>query len=285
MRTSPTVAVLGIGVLGAPIARNLHKSGFRVHAWNRSTAKAEALAADGVQAFEHIREAVREADIIVTVLNDGPSVLQAMQAASPALRPGAVWLQLSTVGIELIQQLRAWAAQQGLVFYDAPVLGTRQPAEMAQLVVLASGPQAQRDTAQAVFDAIGKKTLWLDDRPGTSSRLKLALNHYAFALNHGLAESLALAKGLDVDPAQVLAAISGGPLDSPYFQGKAGAILAGDYRSSFTVINAIKDTRLVLDAAHGAGVTLDGAQAGLQRFERALAAGHGDKDMAASHLA
>jgi|GEM_PF-969885 len=175
--TSPLLAVLGTGLIGAPVARNLRKRGFQVRAWNRTAAKAQALVADGVEAAGSPAEAVRDASIIVTVLKDGPSVQQAMQAAAPALRQGAIWLQLSTVGIEGTNNLAALAGQLGLVFYDAPIQGSRQPAETAQLVILASGPVAQRDAVQPVFDVIGKRTLWVSEQAGMGSRLKLALNY------------------------------------------------------------------------------------------------------------
>lgn len=280
-----TVAVLGTGLIGAPVARNLHKQGFIVHVWNRTTAKAQALVADGVQAFDTTADAVHGADIIVTMLKDGPSVQDAIQAAVPALTQGTIWVQLSTVGIEGIETLTALAEQHGLVFYDAPVQGTRQPAELAQLIILASGPIEQRPAVQPVFDAIGKRTLWVSEQIGASSRLKLALNNWAFALTHGLAESLAIAKGLGVDPALVVDVVTGGPMDSGYFQAKAAAILAENYTASFSIVNAVKDAQLLVDAAAQAGVQVDAAQAGLRRFERALQAGHGDKDMAASYLA
>src|SRR5690606_26575804 len=118
-------------------------------------AKAQALVADGVHAFDSPAEAVRGVDVIVTVLNDGPSVEEAMQAAAPALDKGSVWVQLSTVGIEGIDTLATLAEQHGLVFYDAPVQGTRQPAELGQLIILASGPIEQRQVVQPVFDATG----------------------------------------------------------------------------------------------------------------------------------
>ncbi|SSW65127.1 NAD(P)-dependent oxidoreductase [Achromobacter agilis] len=280
----PIVAVLGTGLIGAPIARNLHKRGFAVRAWNRSQAKAQALSADGIEACASPADAVRDAEVVVTALKDGPAVDSVMQAAAPALRPGTIWLQSSTVGIEAIATLAALAELLGLVFYDAPVQGTRQPAELAQLIILASGPLAHRDTAARLFDAIGKRTVWVSEQPGAGSRLKLALNNWAFALTHGLAESLALAKGLDIDPALVVDVVTGGPMDSAYFQAKAKAILAGDYAPSFSIANAAKDARLVVDAAAHAGVQLDAAQASLWRFDRAAAAGHGDKDMAASYL-
>jgi 3-hydroxyisobutyrate dehydrogenase len=191
---------------------------------------------------------------------------------------------MSTVGIGAIDELAAFAGRHGLKLFDAPVQGTRQPAEQGQLVILASGPAQDRDTVQSVFDAIGKRTVWVSEKIGAASRLKLALNSWAFALTHGVAESLALAKGLGVDPALVVDVVKGGPMDSAFFQSKAAFILANDYPTSFSIANALKDAGLVMEAVERAGITADLAAAGLQRFRRAFEAGHQDKDMAASGL-
>ena len=278
------IAVIGTGLIGAPVARNLAAKGFKVRVWNRTAAKADALRQERLQACATVAEAVSGATHIITVLKDGDSVASAIKAGAGHYAEGALWLQLSTVGIEASEHLIQLAEQYALVLYDAPVQGTRQPAEQGQLVILASGPLGRRDAVQPVFDAIGKRTLWVADTPGHSSRLKLALNNWAFALTHGLAETLALARGLGVDPALVLNVVSNGPMDCAYFQIKSAAMLADNYTPSFTVTNAIKDSRLVVEAARKAGVQADVAQAGLRRFERAEAAGHGEKDMAASFL-
>ncbi|MER5887634.1 NAD(P)-dependent oxidoreductase [Streptomyces sp. NPDC001941] len=279
------VAVLGTGIIGGPVARHL-SGAFRVRAWNRTAAKAEALAAaTGVTACATPAEAVEGADLVVTVLKDGPAVLDAMTEAAPALKKGAVWLQLSTVGVDAIDGLAAFAREHGLVFYDAPVQGTRQPAENAQLVILASGPADRREEAEQVFGVIGSRTVWVGDESGAGSRLKLALNSVVFALTHATAESLVLARALGVDPRLVVDVISGGPLDSTYFQLKSKAALDGDFTTSFSVANALKDARLVVEAAEAAGVTLDVAAGGARRFERLVEAGHGEEDIAASYLA
>jgi 3-hydroxyisobutyrate dehydrogenase len=283
--TTPTVAVLGTGLIGAPVARNLANKGFKVKVWNRTAAKAQAIEQDNLQACASVEETVSDASYIVTVLKDGDSVASAMAAGSGHFQPGAKWIQLSTVGIDASARLASLARQQQLVYFDAPVQGTRQPAEQGQLIILAAGPQAEREAVQPLFDAIGKRTLWVADEAGQASRLKLALNNWAFTLTHGLAESLALAKGLGVDPALVIDVVSNGPMDCAYFQLKTAAILANNYTPSFTVANAVKDGKLIAEAARQAGVQANVAAAGLQRFERALAAGHGDKDMAASFLA
>ena len=279
-----SVAVLGTGLIGAAVARTLARKGFRVRVWNRTPEKAHALASDGAEPFDRAADAVCGADLVVTVLKDGPAVREALAAASPSLARDTVWLQLSTVGVAAIEAIAALAAESGLVLYDAPVQGTRQPAEQGRLVILASGPVSRRQDAQSVFDAIGQRTLWVSDAPGGASRLKLALNAFVFALTHGTAESLAIARALGVDPALVIEALTGGPLDSLYVQAKGEAMLKGAYATSFSVENGLKDAELIREALAGTGVRADLAEAGLARFRRAEEAGHGGKDIAASFL-
>ncbi|ROP34948.1 NAD(P)-dependent oxidoreductase [Saccharothrix texasensis] len=283
---APVVAVLGTGTIGFPVARNLAAKGFSVRAWNRTASKARELAEHGVEVADSPAEAVRGTDVVVTVLKDGPVVSDTIKAAEPGLREGVVWVQLSTVG-EDVDSLAAFAADRGLVFVDAPVQGTRQPAENGQLVVMAAGPQDVRPTVQPLFDAIGKRTLWVGDdgASGAASRLKLVLNTWVIALTHGVGESLALAKGLGVDPAHFVDVVTGGPMDNGYFQLKSAAVLNEDFTPSFTVDNAEKDARLVLDAAGRAGVRMDSTAAGHARFARASAQGHGGRDMAAGYFA
>jgi 3-hydroxyisobutyrate dehydrogenase len=284
--TQPVIAVLGTGIIGAPVARNLSKNGFTVRAWNRTASKADALSADGVHVAASPAEAVKGVDVVLTVLNDGPRVMEAIQAAAPGLAEGTIWVQVSTVG-EAVDELAAYAAETGLVFVDAPVQGTRQPAELGKLVVMAAGPQQVRPTVQPIFDAIGSRTLWVgeDGTTGAASRLKLVLNTWVVALTNGVGEALALAKQLGVDPQNFVGVVAGGPMDNGFFQGKSAAILSGDYTTSFSVDNAEKDARLVLEAARRTGVRMDTVEAGHQRFQRASAQGHGDKDMAAGYFA
>ncbi|MFJ8739506.1 NAD(P)-dependent oxidoreductase [Embleya sp. NPDC127516] len=283
----PTVAVLGTGIIGAAIARNLSRDDFPVRAWNRTPDKAAALATDGVTATASPAEAVTGADIVLTVLNDGPRVLDAMRAAAPGLRPGTVWVQISTVGVDALDDLVIFAREHELTLVDAPVQGTRGPAEQGQLVVLAAGTPAIREAVQPLFDTIGRRTLWVgeDGTSGAATRLKLVLNTWVLALTHGVGEALALAKGLDVDPQLFLDVVGGSPMDSGYLQLKSAAILSDDYTPSFSVDNAEKDARLVLQAAEHTGIRMDVVAAGAARFRRASEQGHGDQDMAAAYFA
>jgi 3-hydroxyisobutyrate dehydrogenase len=287
MSDKTSVAVLGTGIMGAAMARNLAAAGLDVRVWNRTAAKAAPLAEAGARVAGTPAEAVDGADVVLTILYDGAAALDAMRQAAPALRPGAVWAQSTTAGLEALPGLAAFAAEHGLVFVDAPVLGTRQPAEAGKLVVLAAGPAEARDPLAPVFGAIGARTIWTseDAASGTASKLKLVANSWVLTLTQGTAEALALAKGLDVDPKDFLDLVAGGPLDSGYLKAKSAAILSGDFEPSFTVATAEKDARLIAAAGESAGVRLDVISAGAERFRRAAEQGHGDEDMAATYFA
>jgi len=281
-----TVALLGTGIMGAGMGHNLLAAGFTLRVWNRSAAKAQPLADAGATLTSDPADAVRGADVVVTMLGDGHHVLAVMEQAADGLAAGQVWAQTTTAGVDQ-SDLLALAEKYGLLFVDAPVVGTRQPAESGQLVVLAAGPAEARDVVQPVFDAVGKATTWVaDDAAGLpASRLKLVVNSWVLAVTAATAEAVALAKGLDVDPQAFLDSVAGGPLDLPYLQNKAKAILAEDWAPNFSVTNAAKDADLVVAAGRGAGVQLDVAAAAAARYHRAADAGHGDDDMAANYLA
>ncbi|MBL1092680.1 MULTISPECIES: NAD(P)-dependent oxidoreductase [Streptomyces] len=282
-----SVAVLGTGIMGTAMARNLARAGLDVRAWNRTRARAEPLAADGVRIADTPAEAVGGADVVLTMLLDGDAVLDAVRQAAPALPAGALWLQMSTVGDEALDPLARLADDHGLRFVDAPVLGTKAPAEKGELTILAAGSPDVRERAERVFKIVGSRTQWVgeDGVSGAASRLKLVVNTWVMTLITGTGETMALAKGLGVDPREVLAAVAGGALDVPYLRMKSDLILSGEYPASFTVSAARKDTRLITEAAHRAGVRVDLAEAAAERFRRAEAQGHGDEDGAAAYFA
>jgi 3-hydroxyisobutyrate dehydrogenase len=277
------VAVLGTGIMGGPIARRLADAGHDVRAWNRTLERAEGL---GAEAAATPAEAVADAELLVTMLADGPTVDAVMREAAPAAVPGAVWAQTSTVGAEWTQRLAALAVVAGLVYVDAPVLGTRAPAEQGQLVVLLAGPEDARATCAAVLPAIARKLVSLGDEVGSASALKLVLNHWILNSLENLAETVAFAQALGVEPERFLESIAGGGMDMPYAHMKTEAILSGKLdEPSFTLRLAAKDVELILDAASSAGVDLALARASLARMSRAIELGHGDEDMAATYYA
>ena len=278
-----TVAVLGTGIMGAPMARNLAGAGLEVRAWNRTAEKARPLAEHGVTVADDAAEAVRGADVALTMLADADATLAVADQALGALDGEAIWLQAGTIGIEGTERCAEAARRAGATFVEAPVLGTRQPAEDGALIVLAAGPDAALDRCAPVFDAIGQRTLRVGSEPGAASRLKLVLNAWVLAVTQGTAETIALAEGLGLDPQQALDALEGGPLDLPYLRVKGGMMMAGEFPPSFPLSLAAKDAALVAAAAQQAGVDLPLARAVAERYAQARSAGLGDEDMAATY--
>jgi len=274
------VAVLGTGIMGAPMARNLAAAGHEVSAWNRSREKAEPLAEHGISVAASVGDAVAGADVVVTMLADAQAV-EAVAADALAALDGAVLAQMSTIGLAATDRLAARAREAGVAFVDAPVSGTRQPAEEGKLVVLASGPEGVRERVDPVFDAVGAKTVWLGEA-GAAQRLKLVLNTWLLGLTEALAESIALSEALEVDPRRFLEAIGGGPIDAGYAQLKGPMMIDGEFPPAFPLDLAAKDAGLALEAAEAAGLRLGALAAVAEQMRRASEAGHGDEDMAAT---
>ena len=287
----PSVAVIGAGgVMGLPIARNLARAGFPVRAWNRTAAKLEPLAGEaGVEAFDEPAAAAAGAGVVVSLLSDAAVTLDAMSfldragdgAAAPAA--DAIWIQSATIGIEGTDRCAALAASAGVGFVDAPLLGTKEPAEAAKLVVLAAGAEELAPRLAPLFEAIGRRTIWLADEAGAASRLKLALNTWILSLAEASAETLALAGGLGVDPEQLFDALTGTPLDSPYLRGKGAAMLAGNFEPTLSLTLAAKDAGLAAAAGREAGLDLPLVEAISGRLEEA-AREHGEADVGATYL-
>jgi 3-hydroxyisobutyrate dehydrogenase len=279
------LAFLGTGTMGLPMARNLAKQDFSVHAWNRSTDRARPLEQDGAQVFEGADEAARGCPILVTMLSDADAVLESAAPALETLADSGTWIQMSTIGIEATQRCAELAKRKGVTFVDAPVLGTRDPAEQGKLVILGSGPDKARDTAQPVFDAVGGKTIWIGEA-GTASRLKVVINGWVVGVVGLLAEVITSSEALGLDPQLFFDAVEGGPLDLPYAQIKGKAMMAHTFDDvSFRVALARKDGDLLLHAASEAGLELPIMQAVVKRLRAVEDDGHADEDMAATYWA
>jgi 3-hydroxyisobutyrate dehydrogenase len=284
--SAPTVALLGTGIMGTGMARSMLRAGLPLRVWNRTREKAEPLADEGATVADTPAEAARGADIVVTMLLDAVAVDAAMaghDGAGEAAPDGALWLQTSTVGLAATDKFAALAVRFGLEFVDAPVLGTREPAEKGALTVLASGPEDARERCAPVFDAIGSRTLWLGPA-GKGSRLKLVVNSWVLALTEATAEALALAEGLRLDPTLFLSTIEGAAMDSQYAHLKGKAMLARQFAPSFPTRGAEKDARLILEAAADAGVDMGLTAAAQRHFAAAIEQGHADDDMASVYL-
>ncbi|MDT7771497.1 MAG: 3-hydroxyisobutyrate dehydrogenase, partial [Pseudonocardiales bacterium] len=247
-------------------------------------AKAEGLTADGALLAPSPAAAVAGVDVVITMLADGAAVREVMAGAGGALAalgPDAVWIQMSTVGVEWSDHLVDLAAGRGVTFVDAPVSGSSQPAEDGQLLILASGADHERPRLDPLFDVLGRQTLWLP-RVGDGSRLKLALNNWLAVLVEGMAETLTLSSALGLDPHLFVETMAGLPLASVYATNKGNAMLETDFAPGFPLRHAAKDAALAADAAYNHGLELPLTAALLGRWQQAIALGHGEDDVASA---
>ena len=279
------VAVLGTGIMGSAMARNLLRAGLAVTVWDRSPEATAGLEREGARAAGSPAEAVRDADVVITMLPTAAVVESVMfgDRVAEAFTPGAVWAQMGTIGVEATEQTaaRLEKIRPGLLFVDAPVSGSKGPAEQGQLLILASGPDAAKEPLSGPFAAIGRNTVWLG-AAGQGSRLKLVVNAYMSTLIEGVAEAVELARRVGIDVAALDAAIEGGPLDAPIADAKLHKIATSDYAPEFPLQWALKDVDLALDAGGGTGLPLLAALS--SQWHAVVDAGHGREDVSAARL-
>jgi len=279
-------AVLGTGIMGAAMARSLAREGHEVTVWNRTPERATAIAGEGITACGAIGDALLDADVVFTMLFDAASVLEVADEVVGALGSDAVWAQSTTVGPDGMRLIADAAGEVRDRLLDAPVLGTKQPAESGTLTVVVSGAAAARAQAQPAFDAIGARTLDVGDDLGAASGLKLAVNSWVASINAATAQAMGLAEALGLEPRLFLEAIRGAAADSAYAQAK-GVVM--DERSwddpAFALDSVVKDVGLMVDAARESGFPDELLATLLAIYDRASERGYGEADMAAVRAA
>ena len=280
------VAVIGAGIMGSAMARNLVAAGLTTRVWDRSPSATGPLADAGAVVAASAREAVRDAGVVITMLPTADVVDSVVFDAgvAGAFADGCVWAQMGTIGVEATLRSRDRLAAQrpGVMFVDAPVSGSKGPAEQGQLLILASGPAAAADVLRPVFDVIGRKTVWLGEA-GQGSQMKLVVNAYMSILIEGVAETMELADRLGIGHQQLAEVIEGGPLDAPIADAKLHKMDQQDYAAEFPLEWALKDVDLAIGAAGGEAPPLLAALSG--QWHAAVAAGHGRQDVSAARLA
>jgi 3-hydroxyisobutyrate dehydrogenase len=285
MSDQPDIAFLGTGLMGRGMVRRLLSAGLPVRVWNRTAAKAAPLAEDGAVVAASPADAVAGAGVVITMLSDADAVFAAMSdsGALAAMTPDAIWVQMSTIGLDGTARMAEAAAAAGVQFVDAPVLGTRQPAEDGKLKVLAAGPAELRPGCEPLFAQMGTLYCWLE-RPGQATALKLVCNSWILGITGAAGTSIRLSQSLGVDPELFLNAIAGSLSDSPYLHVKSAAMLGGDYTPSFAVSGAAKDAALIVEAGRQAGFEPALVEEVRRQLQRSAELGHGDEDMAAIYF-
>lgn len=280
---SPRIAFLGLGIMGGGMARRLLGAGFPVTVYNRNPAKAAPLAAAGARAADSPRAAAAGADLVFGMVADDAASRALWLGEAGALagaERGAVLVECSTLTASWVQELGVAAAARGCALVDAPVAGSKDAAAGGELKFLVGGAPEAVARARPAFDAMGRGVLHLGPT-GSGARMKLINNFLAGVQVSAFGEALAWIERSGLDRAQALAMLTNGATASPVVKAVAGRMEAADYTPHFYLRLMAKDLGYALDESAKAGAELALAAAALSRFRAAIAAGHGDLDMAA----
>ena len=278
--TQEPVAVLGIGAMGHGMATSMLRAGIPTIVWNRRPAAARNLAGLGADVAETAADAARRAAIVVTMVTDTDAVISIArdQGMLAALAPGAVWAQMGTIGVAGIERVAAMVAAERpeVTLLDAPVSGSREPAEQGQLTIFASGPEEARPRVAALFGALGQRTIWVGE-VGAGSRLKLVNNTLVAFAAEAVANAAALARRLGLETQKVVEALAGSPLVSSWQAAKLHRIATGEFSAQFALSLALKDVRLALEAADDDRFAALACLA--EEWRQAVDQGLGDQDL------
>jgi len=273
-------AFLGVGAMGHGMATSALRAGIPTVVWNREPEATRDLAWLGADVAETAADAARRAEIVVTMVTNADAVISIArdQGMLAALAPGTIWVQMSTIGVEGIERVAALveAERPEVILLDAPVSGSKLPAELGQLTIFASGPEEARSRVDPLFEALGQRTIWVG-AVGAGSRLKLVNNTWLAFTSEAVASSIALARRLGLGTETVVGALDGSTLVSPWQAAKLQRIAKDDYSSQFGLSLALKDVHLALQAAD------DGRFAALaslaDEWQHAVDDGLGDQDL------
>ncbi len=248
------VSLLGTGLMGLPMARNLAQAGVPMTVWNRTAAKAKPLEAHGVAVAESLQDAVAAADIVISMLSDGPTVLAVVDDVAGALKRGALWIDMSSTKPEEARAQAAALAKVGVNHLDAPVSGGTKGAEAASLAIMVGGAMADLVRAQPVLEAMGRP---VHVGPSGSGQLSKLCNQAIVAVTIGaVAEAMLLAEKGGADPAALRAALKGGFADSTILQQHGERMTTGNFEPGGLSKFQLKDLDNVLVEARAAGLTL-----------------------------
>jgi 3-hydroxyisobutyrate dehydrogenase-like beta-hydroxyacid dehydrogenase len=276
------IAVIGLGAMGRPIARNLVKAGYDVVVWNRSDASAAELVAAGARRAASVSDALRS-PVVFSVLADDRAVTETF-LDSGVLRQvaeGTVHVNLATVSADLARRAAAAHADQGIGYVAAPVFGRAPVAEAGALNVLAAGDPGLLDRVQPFFDVIGSRTWRLGGEPAQANIVKILGNYLIASAIQSLGEAVSVADAAGVDAAQFVDLLTSTLFPGAVYSGYGSMIAERRYQpAGFTTILGRKDLHLALDAANDHRVALPIGRLLAEVFEQAIAAGRGGDDWA-----
>jgi 3-hydroxyisobutyrate dehydrogenase-like beta-hydroxyacid dehydrogenase len=277
------VGFLGLGTMGTPMALNLKAKGFAVTVWNRSQARAEALAAAGLTVAKTPAALAADVDAFCTCVADPAALEQVVWGADGLLagaRAGQLFIDFSTMSVPLMKRLEKDFAARGVDFADAPVTGSKTGAEKGTLVIMTGCSDATLARATPIFEAVGEKVVHCG-AVGTGTQVKLAGNALIAAMLQAFSEGMLVTSAAGVDPRRFIEVVQASGFRSPYFDFKGQALLKRDFTTHFSIDLMRKDLSLFLENAAALKVPTPTAASLRETYDFARAAGKGDQDITA----
>jgi 2-hydroxy-3-oxopropionate reductase len=277
---SETIGFIGLGVMGAPMARNLLAAGYEVVAWNRSAGPLEELAAAGARAADGPGVVAREADVVISIVKDDGAVREVLggpEGAIGSARAGSLVIDMSTVSPALARELAEEAAGRGAAFLDAPVSGGDVGARDGTLSIMVGGEAAEVERARPVFEVLGSRVTHVG-AAGAGQVAKACNQVLVAVIFGGLAEALVLGSKLGVDPAAILDAVGGGMAANRIMEVRRDNFLGHDFTPGFKVDLHHKDLEIALGASGEVDAPLPLTAEVQQMFRQLRAAGFGEED-------
>ncbi|MFT7617674.1 MAG: 3-hydroxyisobutyrate dehydrogenase [Planctomycetota bacterium] len=278
------IAVIGMGTMGAPMARNLLQAGHNVVVYNRTRARADALMADGAKVANSPLEAAIDAEVILICVSDTPDVeeilFQEGTGVVEGAKAGSLIIDCSTIAPSATRTFAAKFAEMNIGFVDAPVSGGSEGAINATLAIMCGGSEKDMERAMPVLQGIGKSITHVG--PSGAGQVTKAINQIAIAGTYrAIAEGLALASKAGVDPDRVVNAIAGGAAASWVLDHRSGNMIANDYPLGFRMKLHRKDLNIALQEGKELGVSLALTELVASSEDKLIEAGYGDEDMSA----
>ncbi|MBA0769814.1 hypothetical protein Gotri_018511 [Gossypium trilobum] len=277
------VGFLGLGIMGKAMSMNLLKNGFKVTVWNRTLSKCDEVVAHGASVGETPAEVVKKCNITIAILSDPAAALSVVfdkDGVLDQICSGKGYIDMSTVDPETSCKISEAIALKGGHFLEAPVSGSKQPAETGQLVILAAGDKALYEEAVPAFDVLGKKSFFLGP-VGNGAKMKLVVNMIMGSVMNAFSEGLTLAERSGLNPHSLLDVLDLGGIANPMFRGKGPEMLKDNYSPAFPLKHQQKDMRLALALGDQNAVSMPVAAAANEAFKKARSMGLGDLDFSA----
>lgn len=276
---------LGLGIMGRAMTANLIKAGHELVVWNRNGTKCAPLVEMGAKQMESPREVAELCDVTFAMLAD-PAAAEAVclgpRGVVEGIRPGCGYVDMSTIDPETSIDIADAITEQGARFLEAPVSGSRKPAEDGALIILTAGDRSLYDEVAPALDVLGKKRVFLG-AVGQAARMKLVVNMIMGGMMTAFSEGLSLAQKSRLGVDDLLEVLDAGAIANPMFALKGPLMASGEFAAAFPLKHMEKDLRLALELGDDLEQGLGTAEAAQESFAQALQAGLGDEDFSAVH--